>query len=152
MKIKITKSEDIDEARELHKLAFPADNWVGEDHEYWFATDEQGHVVAFASAFYYSDIRGVYLSRCGVLAGSTGHGLQRRLIRARCRWAKSIGAWFVFTYTTARNYASITNLLRSGFFFARLPLAWKRYHFGVKPLYAHVDTYAAALKAAELVG
>lgn len=151
MKISIRKTEDIDEARELHKLAFAADPWVGDDHEYWFGTDEENRVVAFASAIYYPDSRSVYLSRCGVLPGSTGQGLQARFIRARLQWARASGAQFVFTYTTAKNYPSICNLLKCGFRFVRPEGDWRRYHCFVLPLYEHVDMKAATAKAAELI-
>jgi len=117
MKYRIVKSEDIEDAREMHKQTFPDDVWVGDDHDYWFAIDESGRAVAFASAIYYPECRGVYLSRCGVLREAVGCQLQSRLIRCRVAWARRIGADFVFTFTTIKNYPSIVNLLRAGFRF-----------------------------------
>lgn len=151
MRYKIRKTEDADEAREMHQLSFPRDDWVGDDHEYWFATDEKERVVGFASAIHHSDCGGVYLSRCGVLPEGLGQGLQMRFIRSRILWARRSGAKFVYTYTTIKNYSSLCNLLKCGFRFVRPPGDWRRYHCFVLPLYTHVDLKAAAIKVAELV-
>ena len=154
MKFAITKSEDIDEAREVHKQTFPDDPWVGDDHEYWFATDEAGSVVAFATAVYSPASQSVYLSRCGVLPEAAGHGLQRKFIRARSIWARGTGAKFIFTYTSLKNYPSMVSLIRSDFRMIKpkAARAWRSFHIFVKVLYVDVDIKAAVEKAAELIG
>lgn len=131
MKYRVHRSEDADEARELHKLSFPKDAWVGDDHEYWFAADERGDVAAFASAIFYPDSRIVYLSRCGVLGSASGAGLQRRLIQVRTNWARRAGAEVAFTYTTIKNYPSIVNLLRCEYRFFKPDSKlgrWRKFH------------------------
>jgi len=137
VKYTIRKSEDIDETREMHQLAFPDDVWVGDDHEYWFAYDEDGATCGFASAICYAESNTVYLSRCAVSMAANGKGLQRRFIAVRLRWARSISADVAFTYTKLKNYPSMINLIRAGFklFDTNDKLTgWREYHCFVKDL------------------
>lgn len=116
MKYRITRSEDLETVREAHKLAFPGSSWPGDDHEYWLVHDELGRVVGFASAFYWGDLKCVFLSRAAIITAASGTGLQRRLIQIRIRWARSIsGAAFCWTYVERWNYASLYNLMKCGF-------------------------------------
>jgi GNAT superfamily N-acetyltransferase len=114
----IRRLDDVDEAREIHALAFPADEWVGDEHEFWVAYDGQG-VAGFASAVFYvpPDGKTVFLSRAAVVKRAAGMGLHKSLISARVLWAWEQGADRCVTYTTMRNYASMVNLLDSGFRF-----------------------------------
>lgn len=118
MKCTLRKTDDVDEVRDLHKLAFPADHWPGDNHEFWIAKNPTGKPVGFCSALYFPEHKGVYLSRAAVTLEARGSGLQRRMIRARINWAKheteAAGMW---TFTTLRNYESIINLLKCGFKF-----------------------------------
>lgn len=123
MKITLRKTEDIDEAREVHKLAFPKDHWPGDTHQYWIARDEDNNVVGICSCIYWGDIEAVYLSRAAVIKRAQGYGLQRRMIRARVHWARQQGALFVCTYCARKNYASMVSLLKSGFRF-HVPKNW----------------------------
>lgn len=113
----LRRTEDIDEVRELHALAFPEDAWVGDDHTFWIARDREGRAVGFCSAIYNVDKRSVFLSRAAVMGCAKGTGLQRRMIRVRLRWARANGAPAAHTYTTLKNYASMLNLLKCGFRF-----------------------------------
>jgi GNAT superfamily N-acetyltransferase len=113
--IRITQLDDVEEAREIHALAFPDDFWVGDDHTYWVATDNKG-TVGFCS------IREVtegnwFLSRAAVAKRVAGRGLQRRMIKLRVKFAIERGANRVYTYTILKGYESMVNLLRCNFRF-----------------------------------
>lgn len=129
----IRRSEDVEEVREAHTLAFPDDKWVGDDHEYWIARDARGAVAGFCSAIILPETNGVFLSRAAVVKHARGAGLQRRMIRTRVTWAKRQGVKHVLTYVSNKNYLSMVNLLRCGFRFCNpevVPDRWsKTYHF-----------------------
>jgi GNAT superfamily N-acetyltransferase len=112
--IRVARTDDVEEVREMHSLAFPGIVWPGDDHELWLAL-QGGAPVGFASAKYTAAESAVFLSRGAVLQTAQGRGLQRRLIEARVRWAFSRGARWVWTYTSIDNYPSLYNLLRCGF-------------------------------------
>src|SRR5690242_3115340 len=116
----LRRTEDIDEARELHARLFPSDEWVGDDHEFWIARDDAGDAVGFCSAIHRPATNCVLLSRAAVTPQARGAGLQRRMIRARVAWARSIGASKVITYVAIKNYESLVNLLKCGFRFYTL--------------------------------
>lgn len=124
MKISLEMIEDVEEARSIHTLAFPDDLWAGDDHTYWKATDEDGKVVGFCSAIYWRERRAVFLSRAAAATRAQGQGLQRRMIKARVRWAMKEGAHRVVTYTALKNYESIVNLLKCGFRFYHPVKPW----------------------------
>ncbi len=83
------------------------------NHECWLAYD-RGTPIAYAS---YQRVEGnaVFLSRVGVLSDYRGQGLQKRLIKARCRDAKSKGVRWAITYTSLVNAASFGSLQSCGF-------------------------------------
>lgn len=129
--ITIARLDDVEEARTLHELAFPADTWVGDDHTFWVAKEE-GRVMGFCSAIHWEGGNLVFLSRAAVVKSARGRGLHKRMIQARCQWAwKSKGAVLVITYTTLQNYASMTNLLATGFKFYKPANPWvgNRVHY-----------------------
>jgi GNAT superfamily N-acetyltransferase len=117
----LRRSEDIDEARQLHAQLFPSDEWVGDDHEFWIAYDDIGTPVGFCSAIHRPATNVVFLSRAGVVREAQRVGLQRRMIRTRIAWAKRVGARGVITYVSLKNYSSLVNLLKCGFRFYTSP-------------------------------
>src|SRR4051812_7802323 len=132
----IEQLDDIDEARELHDLAFPSDKWVGDNHTFWVARDGRG-LTGFCSAIHYPDKNTVFLSRCAVVERAQGKNLQRELIKARVRWAERGCASAVITYTKLQNYASMVNLLDCGFRFYKPETKWagtQRVHYFKKLL------------------
>lgn len=114
--MKIYQLDDLEDARELHALAFPDDLWPGNDHTYWVAREGRT-LLGMASAVYRPDEKYAYLSRCAVVKTAQGKGVGRRLIRARVKWAVSEGAAEVITYVSLKNYPSLLNLLKCGFQF-----------------------------------
>jgi len=87
------------------------------DSSTWWVAYLGDRAVAFAGArVCKTDLKLVYLSRCGVLPAARGLGLQRRLIRCRIAWARrQAGRKAVITYTLAHNHHSSNNLIRCGF-------------------------------------
>ena len=116
--IRLRQTDDIDEVRELDKLAFPLDHWIGDEHTFWVATSDDGTSAGYCAAVFRPEHGYVFLSRAAVFPWAAGTGLQRRMIRARVRWARGIaGCDRVITYTSLKNYESMVNLLRCGFRF-----------------------------------
>jgi GNAT superfamily N-acetyltransferase len=117
--VKTRLVEDIDEAREIHGLAFAEDLWVGDHHTFWAVYDRK-RVVGFCSAVVLTEMftkPAVYLSRAAVAKSHWGRGVQRSMIATRCMWGIDHGAKQAVTYTLLRNYPSIVNLLNAGFKF-----------------------------------
>jgi GNAT superfamily N-acetyltransferase len=114
---RITRTDDVDEVLELHTLTFPLDEWIGDDRDFWIVRDKDGQGVAFAAAMYQPTTNVVSLDRVGVLPLAQGAGLQRKLVRARLRWARRLGAACCITYISQRNYQSMVTLLKCGFRF-----------------------------------
>lgn len=117
--ITLRRTEDIDEAREAHRLAFSHDDWVGDEHDFWLAFDTErgsapGELVGMCSAKLLSG-GGVFLSRAAVVQRAQGSGLHRRMIARRCQWAAKEGAHFAITYVVHGNWKSLVNLLRYDF-------------------------------------
>lgn len=89
----------------------PANSRLG----YWWLVFEGNNPAAFAGLQWSSsDPSAGYLCRSGVLKQYRGAGLQRRLIAARIRKAKSLGMK-TLTSDTFCNPQSSNNLIASGF-------------------------------------
>jgi GNAT superfamily N-acetyltransferase len=133
--ITLRQTDDLDEIRELHSLAFPGDDWVGDDHTFWIAKDGRKS-VGFCSAVYRPERGYVFLSRAAVVEALRGTGLQRRMIRTRVNWARKQGAPRCITYTSPKNYPSMLNLIKCGFRFyePETPYAGEHYHYLQLPL------------------
>lgn len=126
-----TRQIDVDDAREIHQLAFPEDDWAGDDHTYWASRRTvNGALLGFCSA-HMTDPHTCFLSRAAVVKAAQGQGLHKRMIAHRVYWAWQQGALRVITYTTLQNYASMTNLLDVGFRFYKPHTPWvgKRVHY-----------------------
>ena len=116
--------EDLDEAREIHALAFEEDIWVGDQHTFWAVYDRK-RVVGFCSAVILETCGpAVYLSRAAVVKSHWGKGVQRTMIATRCAWGIEHGAKRAVTYTLLKNYPSMVNLLNAGFRFYTPDPAW----------------------------
>lgn len=128
--MRIQLLDDLEEARDLwvdFQLAHDnSDQWPGDDHTYWTLVDGKTH-VGLTSAVFRPEKGYVYLSYAIIMPSCQVKGLQRRLIRHRCNWAKRQGAIYVVTYTLLDNYPSMINLLRCGFKFAKHPREWLGY-------------------------
>jgi GNAT superfamily N-acetyltransferase len=88
--------------------------WL-ERGEYWAAYDGES-LVGFGGlvrSLQWCDA--VYFHSSGVAESARGRHLQRRLIRARLRWAKQHGFGWAITYTVVYNPASAASLIACGF-------------------------------------
>lgn len=117
MKVTLRRSDDVQTAYALHLILFPEDEWEDETlgNVYWIAKDSTGTPVGFCAARWSSFDGWVFLSRAGVLPCARGHKLQRRMIRVRERWARSVGATGVLTYVHKDNHASLSNLMKCNY-------------------------------------
>jgi GNAT superfamily N-acetyltransferase len=117
-RIRLARDEETqDECRELCRQFFPESSQPGPDSLWWAAhlAEHPEEIAAFASARLLDD-GAVLLNSAGVLREHRGHGLQKRLIRARCRWAaKHAPTKAVVTYTMASNARSANSLIACGF-------------------------------------
>jgi GNAT superfamily N-acetyltransferase len=105
------------ELDDLDARCLPYDDRCNKRNTAWWVAREAttGVMVAFAGATYWDPDRCFYLCRAGVLPSARGHGLQRRMIRARVSHARTKKAHGVYTYTTADNHRSANNLIACGF-------------------------------------
>lgn len=140
--MRLAQVDDVEEARELHKLAFPSDCWPGDTHTFWVATEGED-IAGMCSALYLDDRKLVYLSRAAVAIKFRGRGLQRKMIRARVKWGMEQGAMVAWTYTMLRNHSSITNLIKEGFRFD--PKTRKGCHGFYLPLFLEPYNYEPTL-------
>jgi GNAT superfamily N-acetyltransferase len=110
---KVRRTTDLDMVRALDLATFPNDERVATDSAAWWILTCEGKPVGFAGARLANGM--AYLCRAGVLPEHRGKGLQRRLIRARVRWAMASDAFACYTYTVTTNHRSANNLIRCGF-------------------------------------
>lgn len=113
-----------DTIRRLHRDCFPYDSPLMPKMGWWWICWRGGEAVGFAGMYLSSRWTDtVYLCRAGILPEHRGHGLQRRLIRARVRMARSIGMTWAVT-DTRQNASSANNLIREGFLMIQPSTPW----------------------------
>jgi GNAT superfamily N-acetyltransferase len=100
----------------LQERCLPGDTPFDINYGYWWIVyDAQNFPCAFAGLVRSSRWTDCgYLCRAGVLPSHRGHGLQKKLIRARVRQAKAIG-WNWLITDTYQNPASSNSLITTGF-------------------------------------
>ena len=99
----------------LQKTCLPYDNVYSPSNGTWWLVYDKDEPVAFACvAPSQQDPEGVYLGRSGVIPAYRGHGIQKELIRRRCRWAVTHGYKHAYSDTTD-NIPSANNMIKSGF-------------------------------------
>lgn len=100
----------------LQKKCLPFDTPFDTNYGYWWIVYDASNVpCAFAGLVHsvrWTDCG--YLCRVGVLSSHRGHGLQKKLIRARIRQARALG-WNWLITDTYQNPASSNNLIATGF-------------------------------------
>ena len=112
----VDASDHEDTLKRLHDATFEnCEKPALPDNFWWLAWDAQKEPVAFAS-MRLSEVKANagFLSRCGVLPEHRGHGLQRRLLRAREAKARRLGWKWIHTDTT-ENPATSNSLIRCGY-------------------------------------
>lgn len=115
-KVDITRPAIVHEINRLQALTLPHDEpYPVTDGHWWLALDENGHSAGFAGLVdsqRFADCG--FLCRAGVLEAHRGHGLQKKLIMARIRYAKRVGYAYLFS-NTYDNPASSNSLMACGF-------------------------------------
>lgn len=100
----------------LQRKCLPDDKIVeATEDSYWWVLYQGRHPVGFAGLSPVANWPTAgYMCRAGVLREHRGHGLQRRLIKARIRKARALG-WSYLITTTYDNPQSANNLIKMGF-------------------------------------
>ena len=110
--------EDVEHLRELHEMCFgDSAPQVTYDKGAWWLVYKAGDPEPVGFAGIVPSTLGTgyaYLKRSGVLPPHRGHGLQRRLITLRERWARKEGFHTVVS-DTCENTPSANNLIRKGY-------------------------------------
>lgn len=116
--MRVVRTDDLELIAEMDAQAFPEAPLARHELERaaWWIVMSEGRAIAYAGARGCETIPAVFLSRCAVMADWRGHGLQRRLLRARERWARTRdGIEAIVTYTVPDNAPSMNNLIRAGY-------------------------------------
>lgn len=110
----------------LDAQLFPEDfDSIGDpDTDVWFLGVDNKQVACYAAYRLLEDKTTAYLTRAGVAKAYQGKGLQKRLIRIRCKHAKSRGAKTAITYVHKNNSASANSLIACGFKLYQPQYAW----------------------------
>jgi len=100
----------------LQNKCLPHDEPIEIDRGHWWvATTKEGKPVGFAGLIRsYHWVNAGYMCRAGVIPSYQGYGLQKRLIQARVRKARSLNWEWLVTDTTD-NPASANSLIAMGF-------------------------------------
>lgn len=107
--------DDLPDIAAADRECLPYDEPAELDGVAWWVIEVAGSLIAYAGARRSVTAPGTaYLCRAGVLPDWRGHGLQRRLIRARERWARAAGLTRAVT-DTLHNPASANSLIRCGY-------------------------------------
>lgn len=115
-KFSVKRCHDKSVIKHLHKRIFPTDEWYDEESVDWVVEDDMGRYVGFCMfALCQKDPNVGHLARAGILTGSQGYGLHRRLIEVRERFARKAKFKTCITYTKAYNVQSMVNLQKCGY-------------------------------------
>ena len=113
MTVTVERTEKLDLVAAMDWFLFPADDHYPVQIAQWWLAYRDGYLAGYCGARMIGD--DAYLCRAGVLNGHRGHGIQRKLIAARVRWARRHGAARVISDTAPWNVSSSNNLIRCGF-------------------------------------
>jgi GNAT superfamily N-acetyltransferase len=111
----------------LDEQAFPSDYRPTLENSIWWVVWSGREPVGYAGLRVCDrrQNKGLgFLSRAGVLREHRGHGLQRRLIRAREAEARALGLNELVTYVAMWNCASLNSLASCGYRFYRPATKW----------------------------
>lgn len=113
----------------LQRKCLPYDKPYKTEHGHWWvAYTETGKPVGFAGLVRSAQWTNAgYMCRAGVLPEYQGHGLQKRLIQARIKKAKSLNWEWLITDTTD-NPASANSLISAGFKLYEPSVPWGYKH------------------------
>ena len=85
-------------------------------HVWWLTYDvDTKKPIAFAGIKVYTKTNNVYFCRVGVIEECRGNQIHSKLLKKRFDWCRDNDIFYAYTYTSADNYISINNLVKSGF-------------------------------------
>jgi len=122
--------------KKLQKSCLPCDTVYDVAEGWWWIGYYNDMPVAFAGLVKSSQWHGTgYLCRAGVLRVCQGHGVQKKLIKARMQYAKKLDFTHVVT-DTRDNPASANSLISCGMkmYDPRSPWAYKESCYWIKKL------------------
>lgn len=114
----LRQTHDLDLVRDLNRQNFLTEPiWIRDIKRctwwvYWLGDDPVGFCGTRSVK---DDPDTWFLARAGVCSRARGRGIQRHMIRTRCRYARAHGAKMAITYTVTNNVPSANNLIRTGF-------------------------------------
>jgi GNAT superfamily N-acetyltransferase len=101
--------------RFLQKECLPLDTVLSPKNGWWWMAYCDGRMAGFAAMLQSSKTpQAVYLARAGTLEAFRGRGLQKKLIKARLKFAYDLGMTQAISDTTD-NVASANALIANGF-------------------------------------
>jgi GNAT superfamily N-acetyltransferase len=111
----LTKTFDYQRIALMDATLFRGDHPIEGWHEnaWWIGTE--GGVNACYCGIKQLDEDTGYMTRSGVIREFQGKGYQKRMIRARIKWAKEQKLKFIITDTVIDNPASVNSLISMGF-------------------------------------
>lgn len=99
----------------LQREILPADIPTSTFSGWWWIVYHDGQAIGFAGLYPSKQFsQTVYLCRAGIAEEFRGHGLQKRLIKARIKKARNLGTEWAVT-DTYENPESGNSLIRCGF-------------------------------------
>src|SRR5678809_912432 len=122
--VKISQTDDLDAIKEMDQACFCGEDLPDLETAIWWIAHEGPNELGYAGALHDVDTNDLFLNRAGVLPEARGHGLQRKLIRARVRYARAHLMRSCYTYTVPFNVASSNNLIKCGFILWRPACPW----------------------------
>ena len=112
---------ELDAVRALHDRCMPGVALYDTDSAVWWLAMQSHLAVGYAAARNDTRHCALFLVAAGVHPSWRGDGLHGRLIRARLRGGRSLGARIAVTYTMLDNARSANALIHAGF---RKSVAW----------------------------
>jgi ribosomal protein S18 acetylase RimI-like enzyme len=146
LQMDLRKSEDRTLLMYLQSKCLPYDKPMDVDRGHWWvAYTEEGKPVAFAGLIRSQQWSNAgYMCRAGVLEKYQGYGLQKRLIRARIKKARSLNWEWLITDTTD-NPASSNSLISMGFKIYEPKVPWANKN----SLYWRLNVFEGKKRAAQ---
>jgi GNAT superfamily N-acetyltransferase len=108
---KARTESDLSECHWMQMTVFTGGEHRDTAKDHWWVARVDGEVAGFACLRIYDGAVG-YLALAGVLEKFRGRGIQKKLIRARERYAKAQGCTSMITYTAWKNWSSANSLIR----------------------------------------
>ena len=113
MILKKATPSDIKELKVLDDYCFPGCGNEFKSKRIWWLVRDKNYIVAYCGAIFTDDI--CIFNRAWVHKNYRGKGIQKKMIAARLKEAKSQGCYKAITYTLPSNLYSANNLMDKGF-------------------------------------